>query len=265
MKLESTTKIFGCIADPINHVKAPSIFTSEFKKRSIDAVMIPVNAKKENLKDVINGLKNIKNFIGLTVTIPHKVDIIKLCDKLENEAIETGAVNWIKFKNNMVIGTNFDGLGFVSGLKKSNIILSGKSASIFGAGGAGMAISFSLIKNDIKELKIINRDLLKGKKLVERLQKFYPKKSIFLETLQEYDISKSDIIINATSMGLKQNKEIPFNVNKTKKDCVIADIIMDPELTPLIKEAKRLKKNIHLGKNMLINQIDLAGQYFDLW
>ena len=263
--MKSTTKIFGCIADPINHVKAPSLFTSEFIKRNIDAVMIPINASKENLKDIINGLKKIKNFYGLTVTIPHKIDILKLCDKIEVEAHQTGAVNWIKFSENLLIGNNFDGLGFVAGLNKSNIDLINKSVCVFGAGGAGMAISFALLKHNIKELKIINRDKVKGKKLIKRLKTFSPNSLVTLDEYNDPVISDSDIIINATSIGLKGNEGMPFKITNTKKTCLIADIIMDPEETLLIKEAKRLKKQVHLGKYMLENQIDLAGKYFHLW
>ncbi len=263
--MKATTKIFGCIADPINHIKAPTLFTSEFVRRNIDAIMIPINTSKGNLKDVIAGLRKIRNFCGLTVTIPHKIDIIKYCDKVELEANQTGAVNWVKFNNNMLIGNNFDGLGFIAGLKKSNILFSNKSICIFGAGGSGMAISFALLKYNIKELKIVNRDKVKAEKLVKRLQNFFPAARIKIEELNDPDISDSDIIINATSIGLKGNEGIPFKLIKTKKNCIIADIIMDPEETLLIKEAKRLKKQVHLGKYMLENQIDLAGKYFQLW
>ena len=141
--MKSTTHIFGCIADPIDHVKAPTLFSKVFLKKDINAIMIPIHVNENNLGLVINSLKKIKNFRGLTVTIPHKVNVIKFCDVLENTAEYTGAVNWIKFDNDKVIGNNFDGIGFVEGLIKSNNTIENKSISIFGAGGAGMAISFA--------------------------------------------------------------------------------------------------------------------------
>ena len=75
-----TTKIYGCLADPINHVKAPTIFTSIFKNKNIDAVMVPIHLNDDNLENVVSSLKSIKNFKGMTVTIPHKTNITKLCD-----------------------------------------------------------------------------------------------------------------------------------------------------------------------------------------
>ena len=127
--MRADTKIFGCIADPIDHVKAPTMFTNEFIQRNINAVMIPINVKKDNLKEVLNGLKIINNFCGLTVTIPHKVEVLKYCDHLYDEAQETQAVNWIKFKNKKIVGNNFDGLGNYSHIEvKDNIISSDQMA-----------------------------------------------------------------------------------------------------------------------------------------
>ena len=263
--MRADTKIFGCIADPIDHVKAPTLFTKEFMKRNINAVMIPINVKKNNLGKVINGLKKINNFCGLTVTIPHKVNVLKYCDNLHDEAQETQAVNWIKFENKKIIGNNFDGLGFVKGLKKSKIMTNNKSFCIFGAGGAGMAIAFSLLKENIKKLKIVNRDELKGKNLKNRLELFFPKSIIEFEGLGNYNLSDIDVVVNATNIGLKDNKDIPFDVCKTKDSCIVADIIMEPEETELIKKAKKIKRQVHFGKNMLENQIELAGQFLEIW
>ena len=120
--MKANTKIFGCIADPINHVKAPTLVTKIFQEQKVNAVMIPINVSSDNLENFFSGIKSIKNFAGMTVTIPHKTNVLKYCDHLENEAIDTGSVNWIKIENEKLIGTNFDGIGFVNGLKNKNLI-----------------------------------------------------------------------------------------------------------------------------------------------
>ena len=74
-----------------------------------------------------------------------------------------------------------------------------------------------------------------------------------------------DYVINATSLGLKDNKDLIFDVKRTRTNCTIIDIVMDPEETILIKEAKKHKRNYHLGKNMLLSQVKLAGNFFNLW
>ena len=150
-----TTKIYGCIADPIDHVKAPTIFTSIFKSKNIDAVMIPLKVSSNDLTNLIQTLKKIDNFHGLTVTIPHKSAVVELCDLLDTDAETTQAVNWIKFdKNRKLIGNNFDGKGFINGFLSQNHQLSNKIIGLFGSGGAAVAIGCSLAYEGIKELKI---------------------------------------------------------------------------------------------------------------
>ena len=263
--MKANTKIFGCIADPINHVKAPTIFTKMFQEQNIDAVMIPINVSSDNLKLFFSGIRSIKNFVGITVTIPHKTNVLKYCDHLEQEAIDTQAVNWIKVENKKLIGTNFDGLGFVKGLENKNLIVEDKDFAIFGIGGAGVSICYSLIRGNAKRLKIINRDTNKLNLLANKLKDLKSNTEILIDNLKDYDISEYDYVVNATSLGLKNNKDIIFDVKKTKVDCTIIDIVMEPEETVLIKEAMKYKRNYHLGKNMLISQIKLAGNFFDLW
>ena len=263
--MKANTKIFGCIADPINHVKAPTLFTKMFQEQKINAIMIPINVSKDDIEFFFSGIRSIKNFVGMTVTIPHKTNVLKYCDYLEREAIDTQSVNWIKVKNKKLIGTNFDGLGFVKGLKNKNLIVENKDFAIFGIGGAGMSICYSLIRNKAKRLKLINRNSSKVNVFANKLKELKSNTEILIDNIIDYDISEYDYVINATSLGLKDNKDLIFDVKKTKIDCTIVDIIMDPEETILIKEAIKHRRNYHLGKNMLISQINLAGNFFNLW
>ena len=165
------TKIYGCLADPIDHVKAPTIFTSIFKEKNIDAVMIPIHVEKDNLKNILSSLKKIKNFQGMTVTIPHKTTIANFCDHLEQDAEFTKSVNWIKFdKDRKLIGNNLDGQGFVAGFLSQNFLIKNKKICIFGAGGAAVSIACSLAKQKIKSLKIINRNIDKAHELMKKIK-----------------------------------------------------------------------------------------------
>ena len=261
-----TTKIYGCLADPINHVKAPTIFTSIFKNKNIDAVMVPIHLNDNNLENVVSSLKAIKNFKGMTVTIPHKTNITKLCDYLEPDAKFTGAVNWIKFDNDRnLIGDNFDGQGFVNGFIKHNYSLKNKNVCLFGAGGAAVSIGASLVNEHIKSLKLINRNINKAIHLKNKIhsKSNLLKVEVFPES--DYTLFDSDIIINATSLGLKQTDKLPFDVSNSSPNSVIADIIMQPEETELLKYAKSLGRSIHYGKYMIESQIDLVGSFLKLW
>ena len=262
-----STKIYGCIADPIDHVKAPTIFTSIFKKKNIDAVMIPIHVDKDNLKDLVVSLKKIKNFEGMTVTIPHKKIVTNLCDYLKQEAEFTRSVNWIKFdKDRKLIGNNFDGQGFISGFLSQNFLIKNKKVCIFGAGGAGFSIACSLAKQKIKSLKIINRNFGKANELMKKIKVI--DKDLLVEVSEYKDsfiLNDCDIIINATSLGLHKNDKLPFDVSKTSPETVIADIIMQPLETELLKQAKKLGRSVHYGKYMIESQIDLVGDFLNLW
>ena len=263
--MKANTKILGCIADPIDHVKAPTLFTEMFQRQNINAIMIPINVSSDNLENFFSGIRSIKNFVGMTVTIPHKTNVLKYCDHIEKEAIDSQSVNWIKIENKKLIGTNFDGIGFVNGLKNKNLMVENKNFTIFGIGGAGISICYSLLRNKAKRLKLINRDTQKLNLLANKLKDLKSGTEIFIDDIKDYDISEYDYVINATSLGLKDNKDLIFDVKKTSADCTIIDIVMDPEETILIKEAIKYKRNYHLGKNMLVSQIKLAGNFFNLW
>ncbi len=263
--MKADTKIFGCIADPINHVKAPTLFTKLFQKQKINAIMIPINVSSHNLEKFFLGIRSMKNFIGMTVTIPHKTDVLKYCDFLEKEAIDTQSVNWIRIEKKKIVGTNFDGIGFVEGLRNKNLTVENKDFAIFGIGGAGSSICHSLIRNKVKRLKLINRNTNKLIFLANKLKELKSNTEILIDNIKDYNISEYDYVINATSLGLKDNTDLIFDVKKTKIDCTIIDIVMDPEETVLIKEAIKYKRNFHLGKNMLEAQIKLAGNFFKLW
>ena len=253
-KVNGKTKIFGVIADPIEHVKAPSIYNNRWINENKNYLMIPVHVQRENLSRVISSFKSIPNFYGFCVTIPHKVEVAKLCDILNPNAQMIGAVNVAYFnKKRELIGDNFDGEGFVAGLNAKGHSVKNKNIFIYGAGGAARSISFALAKNNVASLTLSNRTLKKAKYLSNLIQKWYPNLSIKLSD----DISKCNILINTSSLGLNKNDKISIEIKNANSKALIVDIIMEPEITKLLKEAKLLNHEIHLGKHMLNYQADL--------
>ena len=253
-KVNGKTKIFGVIADPIEHVKAPSIYNTRWINENKNYLMIPLHVSKESLSKVLKSFKSIPNFCGLCVTIPHKVEVAKLCDFLNPNAQMIGAVNVAYFNGKReLIGDNFDGEGFIAGLNAKGHSVKNKNIFIYGAGGAARSISFALAKNNIASLTLSNRTFKKAKYLLKLIQKWYPNLSIKLSN----DISNCDILINTSSLGLNKNDKISIEIKNASRKTLIADIIMEPEITKLLKEAKSLKHEIHLGKHMLDYQTDL--------
>ena len=153
LKVNAKTKLFGVLADPIDHVRAPDIYNEKWIYNAKNQLMIPIHVKQENLMSTIDGLRSLSNFYGFCVTIPHKVDVARYCDMLMPNAEMIGAVNVAYFnKKRELIGNNFDGDGFISGLKAQGYNVKGKRIFLAGAGGASRAIAFSLAKNNVSSM-----------------------------------------------------------------------------------------------------------------
>ena len=258
LKVNGKTKLFGVIADPIEHVRAPEIYNDRWLYNNKNLMMIPIHVKRNNLKTAIEGLRSLSNFYGFCVTIPHKVDVSKFCDFIMPNAEMIGAVNVAYFnKKRELIGDNFDGDGFIYGLKAKGYDIQGKRIYLAGAGGAARAIAFSLAKHNIFSIYISNRTEEKVRNLCNSILKWYPN----LNIKSSNDFSNCDILINTTSLGLNDTDELPFDVEKSPSNSLIVDIIMKPEMTNLLKKAELTNRKIHLGKHMLDFQIELMEKF----
>lgn len=258
LKINAKTKLFGVLADPIDHVRAPDIYNERWIYNKKNQLMIPIHVKQENLQSTIEGLRSLSNFYGFCVTIPHKVDVARYCDMLLPNAEMIGAVNVAYFnKKRELIGNNFDGDGFISGLKAQGYDVKGKRIFLAGAGGASRAIAFSLAKNKVSSIYVVNRTDKTANDLCTSVLKWYPDLNIKICK----DFSDCNILINTTSLGLKNSDELPFDVDKSSSSSLIVDIIMKPEMTRLLKKAKLINRKFHLGKYMLDYQIELMEKF----
>ena len=260
------TRLFGVIADPIDHVRAPMVFNPVFAARDIDAVLVPIHIQPDHLASTLNALKHMPNMGGVAVTIPHKMTAAALCDEVGMAAQVTSAVNAIRFDNGRMIGDNFDGLGFVAGLRGEGHDPTGKTAVIIGAGGAARAIAIALADANLKKLIIVNRSLNKAEHLADLIRHHYPHQNVQSASINEIDTIKtaSDLLINATSLGLNDDA-LPVAVEGVVKSAIIADIIMVPEMTKWLNVAQEQGLTIHLGRHMLDYQRNLIAEFIGAW
>ncbi|MGC6516733.1 MAG: shikimate dehydrogenase family protein [Candidatus Puniceispirillaceae bacterium] len=259
MPISGTTKLFGCIAHPTDHVRAPSLFNPQFSQKGQDAVMVPVDIAPDNIKAGIDGLRAMPNFIGAAVTIPHKMTIAALCDELGPVAKITGAVNAIRFIDGKLYGDNFDGAGFVAGLYGQGHDLRGKKCLIIGAGGAARAIAYALSCEEIGGLTVYNRTKDKAADLVKAVKMQKPEAMIAVA--ESLEVSSFDIVINATALGLKEDDPLPCDISSLSKEALLCDIIMVPAETKLLKAAAKQGITCHYGRHMLDYQIALISAF----
>ena len=262
MSISGTTKLFVIFAHPAEQVRAPTLFNKKFKELRIDSVMIPIDVPPSNLKDCVYSMRGIKNLRGGVVTIPHKVEIAKLCDKLGAGGKATGAVNAIRFEEDGILhGDNFDGIGFVAGLKDYGHLLKDKKILIVGAGGASRALAVELISEPIKSLNITNRSFEKAEKVVQTVKSVRQTDKINAIEKEHIEYAEYDFVINATSLGMKSDDPLPFPIISLRPDCVVCDIIMKPQETKLLSAAKRSGIKVHYGKHMLDYQVSFIADF----
>lgn len=260
--VDGATRVFGVIAHPVDHVRAPMVFNPRFAAAGLTHIMVPINAPPEKLELIINALRAMPNFGGLAVTIPHKMPLADLCDSLGTAAQLTGAVNAVRFDDDGTMhGDNFDGAGFVAGAIGNRYDVADKAILLIGAGGAARAIAAALAEAKIGKLTIANRSLGKAEELASLLASKTGFANVHAAALADCDGGDADMIINSTSLGLKPGDALPLVLDRVRPDTVIADIIMVPVETEWLVAAQKAGLRVHYGRHMLDYQIDLIGKF----
>ncbi len=252
-------KKFGIIGNPIKHSLSPILHNYWFKKYKIDANYSIIDVKNENeLPRIIENIRN-KNISGINVTLPYKQKIVSHVDTIVNDAEATSSVNTIYLDgNNNIIGENTDVFGLQAAYLKEIDNASKKKTLIIGAGGVSPSVILSLQKSGVQEISITNRTI---EKCIFLKNKFNNLKIIEWEKLQK-EIKNFDVIINATSLGLKGHKDFDFNFDQAKSNLIYIDTIYNPLETKTLKYLKKMNIKVFNGLNMFIHQGQKA---FYLW
>ena len=253
-------KKFGIIGNPISHSLSPVMHNYWFKKYKIDAYYDLLPIKKNEIKTIMDKIKQ-KELAGVNVTLPYKKSVIPFLSKTINDANETHSVNTIMLdENEELIGENTDVFGFQAAYLKffSNNENRGMKALILGAGGVAPSIILALLKSNISNISISNRTYEKSLFLKKKF------KEINLIKWENYskELNKFDILINATSLGLVPNENLKLDLNNLKKHMIFIDTIYNPKQTQLIKQFKSQNIKTFNGLNMLIYQ---GQKSFYLW
>ena len=246
-------KKFIVIGNPIEHSLSPLLHNYWIKKNNIDAIYDKQKLNEDELEQYILQIKE-KKISGINVTVPFKKAIIPFLDELSIEAESTQSVNTIYLRNNKVIGHNTDIFGFEISIKKSKYNLKDKEVLILGAGGVVPSIIFALNKMKISKIKISNRTKDKAENL----------KTIFknIEIIEWGEAPNFDMIINATSLGLKKEDKINLDFSSISKNKFFYDVIYNPIETNFLKIGKNLGNITLNGKLMFIYQ---ALSAFNIW
>lgn len=219
--------------------------------------------KEDEIEEFLKNLTK-RNIYGLNVTIPYKEKVLPFLQSLSEEAKLIGAVNTIRVSENKLEGFNTDAEGFFKHLTEDlGFNPEGKTIAIMGAGGAGRAVSVYLCKAKPKRIAIYDIDKDKLFTLVNHLKENFRDVEIkSLDSLAEPDMAVSDLLVNATPIGMKQTDPCLVDEKLIHKNLFVYDLIYNPSETNLLKVAKHKGAKVSNGLGMLLYQGMLS---FEIW
>jgi shikimate dehydrogenase len=254
------SKSFAVIGDPIDHSLSPNIHSAAFREMDLDSSYIAYRIPKGELEEGIEGLKKIK-IDGFNITIPHKVEMMKYLDKIDESCSLIGAVNTVTNTDGILKGYNTDMDGFLEPFKKKKLNIANTKVLLLGAGGAARAIVAGFANEKAKSITIANRTLGNAENLAEFAKKIgLNANAVKIEDVK--DTAKNfDIIVNATSVGLRDEPSV-ISLEGISEKTIVYDIVYMPINTDFIKKAKEKNAIIIYGYEMLLGQ---AVRAFEIW
>lgn len=257
---QELTAAFG---QPISENPTQVMVEAAYRHHNLDWRYLTIEVAPDGLADAVAGARAM-GFAGFNCTIPHKVEVIEHLDGLGESASLMGAVNCVVRRDQKLIGENTDGKGFVESLRELTDP-KGKSVVMFGAGGAARAIGVEVALAGATKITVVNRSVERGEELTKLLNDKVPAEADFAHWQSTFDIPEStDVVINATSIGLFPDVDarVDFNPDSLTPDMVVADVIPNPPLTNLVKDARAKGCKVIDGLGMLVNQGVIGIRYW---
>ncbi len=245
-------KIYGIFGDPIGHSLSPAMQNAALRALGIDGCYHAFRVSKYRLKDALLGAEAM-GFVGMNLTIPLKEAALELVEP-DELAKSIGAINTVAFKEG-IQGYNTDGIGALTALESSGLIIKGKSVAIIGAGGAAKAIAYTLAKAGA-DISILNRSPEKAMDLADHVGG-----SGYGLDLLDRIVPKADVIINATSVGMRKDDSKLVDGKLLHKGQVVFDIVYNRP-TELLKDAVKAGAIAIDGVMMLVYQ---GAKALEIW
>lgn len=253
--------IAGVIGDPISHSLSPCLHGYWLSKYNINGEYKAFHVTSAELPSFIKSL-NEKSIAGINVTVPHKEDVLKLVDKVDEKARKIGAVNTIYFEKGKMIGSNTDGIGFLTHLKQTTKRWKAENGPvvIIGAGGAARAVLVSLLDDGVPEVRLTNRTKERAENLKKEID--YKRIHIIDWEAREDALDGAALVVNVTTLGMTRQRPLELSLDNLPKSASVYDIVYSPLETELLKNARNRGNETIDGLGMLLHQ---AAPGFKKW
>jgi len=244
------------LGHPVAHSMSAVMQNAAFHALGLDAEYRLLDVEMENLAATVDQLRN-PDTLGSNVTIPHKVAVAYLVDRLDQSAGAVGAVNTIVNEGGTLVGYNTDGSAAVRALREVYGPLGGARVVLLGAGGAARSVGYALAREGAG-LAILNRDEVKARRLAEVIGA----ESGGLGELGSR-LRKADVLVNATPVGMAPNAGAsPVEASMLHRGIIVFDLVYNPPKTRLLSDAEAAEARTLGGIRMLVYQ---GGEAFRLW
>ena len=252
------THLVGVIGWPVAHSLSPAIHNAAFATLGLDWVYVPLPVAPGSLRAAADGLVSL-GFRGANVTMPHKTESADLADDLAEEARRLRAVNTFVVTGERLHGYNTDAPGFDRFLRRDvGFDPRGRSALVFGAGGAARAAALALASSGVGELSIAVREAARAAELLEAVEGTAVRPSVV--AFDDAAGTSADLVVNATPLGADGQTAPPLP--RLAPGMVVIDLLYRPAITPLQAAARAAGAEAHGGLGLLLHQAALS---FELW
>lgn len=263
MRISAKNQICIIVGDPVEHSLSPKMHNRAYEELGIDDrfVFVGATVKVEDMETVVKAVR-VMTIRGLTCTIPHKVEVMKYIDEIDPVARKIGAVNTVVNYRGVLKGFNTDWLGVVIPLSRMTD-LAGKKVALIGAGGAARAMAYGVIEKGAV-LTIFNRTKDRAEELAREIDGHDGTVMPQVRTMEQIaEVADSDIVLNATSLGMDPNEgETPVPAEFLHKGQIVFDAVYTPYKTRLLREAEANGARVIPGLEMLLYQGTAQFEYY---
>jgi shikimate dehydrogenase len=277
--ISAVTRYCAVYGFPIRHSASPPMHNAGMAALGLNWRYLAFEVHPDRLRSAIEGAKTM-GFIGLNLTVPHKLMALDMMDALDDSARTWGAVNTIRFEGQTAAGEwlplsrydgpagavrahgfNTDADAIVRSLREDlGVEPRGASALLLGAGGAGRTAALKLAAEGIQRLYLVNRTVAKAVAVAEEIRRLYPR----TQAVCGYPDGPVDLVLNATSLGLKADDPLPLDLNafRLTHAGAVYDMVYRPAETPLLRQAKAAGCRTANGIGMLLYQ---GAKALEIW
>lgn len=254
------TRLFAIVGHPIEQVGSPAMFSGEFLRRKVEALLIPLHVLPDDFEDTMRQLLRVENLGGLVFTIPYKQRALAFADHVGAQGKAAGGINGLARRADGWHGDMFDGLGCVEAFRGHGISIEGKRLQLIGAGGAGSAIGVAMAYEKPRSIRVTDVDVQRAEQLAARIRGLNIATDVSIGSARVDDI---DILLNASPVGMLSDPRMPVDVSGIDPRVIVFDAIVKPDMTPLLTTARgRGCKVIHgaeMMRGQLMRMVDFFG------